>query len=385
MKETTQQNNGKKLAASKQECHKWLHIENDEYIDVLFGVHFANQLDAKPVWLYLIGPPGSGKTVALQSWDGHASVFMLSSLTENTLVSGKVRDNHIEKDPSLLPKLDKKVVVIKDFTLLLKKKYDVIASVFGQLRDIYDGKTQFTFGTGETKEYKVKFGLIAAVTNEIDRHASLLASLGERFLMYRLPKLSDAETEARALRAAESEAASEQEVALQKAAHKVLNIQLCVPKISNELKNELVAAAIFTAVCRTTVYTDRQTRKVDELPNPEIPTRLTKQLVCLAKGIAMARERDLVTASEVQLVKKVALHSVPPLRLKIIKQLKIASSVTALAQRIGLPNTTIERNLEKLQALGVVGKKQGATVNTPNCWGIVQKYQKFVAGLEKDG
>ena len=62
--------------------------------------------------------------------------------------------------------------------------------MLGQLRRLFDGKLRPGFGTGKHPNYGAKFGLIIGVTNAIDKHTRLIASLGERFLMYRLPALA---------------------------------------------------------------------------------------------------------------------------------------------------------------------------------------------------
>lgn len=92
-----------RLQKFKDVCHQWLIIEDDSYIDVIFGAICANQLDTKPIWLYVIGPPSSGKTEVLRACEGHSLIYPLSTLTSHTLVSGKVLEPG-EPDPSLLPK-----------------------------------------------------------------------------------------------------------------------------------------------------------------------------------------------------------------------------------------------------------------------------------------
>ena len=128
-----------RLKKFKEVCHKWLVIGNDEYIDVQFGAIFANRLDSKPVWLYIVGPPGSGKTEILQSFTGSKEIYSLSSLTANTLISGRCQSEK-EKDPSLLPKLDGKVLIIKDFTVILKGNSDIRLALLRMLTSVYPKK-----------------------------------------------------------------------------------------------------------------------------------------------------------------------------------------------------------------------------------------------------
>src|SRR5215831_18406045 len=59
------------------------------------------------------------------------------------------------------------------------------AKILAQLREIHDGMFKRDFGTGETKIWKGRVTIIAAVTPVLDRHSSIFSTLGERFLQVR--------------------------------------------------------------------------------------------------------------------------------------------------------------------------------------------------------
>ncbi|OHB52351.1 MAG: hypothetical protein A2Y12_19495 [Planctomycetes bacterium GWF2_42_9] len=244
------------LERFKEVCRKYLVIENDEYIDVQFAVIFANRfLDSKPVWAYLVGPPGAGKTEILQAFGDCEGIYMLSSLTANTLISGKICGEN-EADPSLIPQLDGKVLIIKDFTPILTGRREVRTEVLGQLRDAYDGTSCKAFGTGKAIQYESKFGLITAVTNEIDKHLGALSLLGERFVIYRCPVLSDLEKRKRANKASLNLDTQEQGLALKNAAHKVLSLKPAKPRFSFVFRKMVENTAMFVARARTSVERD---------------------------------------------------------------------------------------------------------------------------------
>jgi hypothetical protein len=263
------------LAKYKTTCHRDLIFDDDTFIDFVFGVIFANRLDSKPVWLYIIGPPGSGKTEILQSLTGHKSIFSISTLTSNTLISGMVQKQK-GKDPSLLPKLDKKIMIIKDFTVLLKGRRDDLSAIMGQLRDVYDGTCRKVFGTGKSTYYKSKFGIIAAVTSEIDKHLAALAPLGERFLSYRLPRITDKEKRARADRASRNIETKKMERDMRRAAHRVLDLNPPAATLNNFIRKQIADVAMLVANARTPVQKDRMTKQPIAIPDPEVPTRLGK-------------------------------------------------------------------------------------------------------------
>ncbi|MFC1635845.1 hypothetical protein ACFL5Z_13480 [Planctomycetota bacterium] len=371
----------KRLSKFKQVCRKWLYIEDDGYIDVCFGVAFANRLDAKPTWIHVVGPPSSGKTEVVQSWDGHESVYLLSNITPKTLISGKIRGK-TEKDPSLLPKLDGKILVIKDFTVLLKGRHEDVKQVFGQLRDAYDCWSRNAYGTGTDDPYASKFGIITAVTNVIDRHLNLLSLLGERFLMYRLPLLSESETFARTLMAAENKSMETQEAELREAAHHVLDLEVEPASISEERTKQLVEVAQIVAVARAGVERERQTKEILSAVAPEVPTRIVKQLICLAKGIAMAWERSSVTDKDIRLVTKVALDCIPPTRATLIRCLAEVypqyADVKAIAQTLRFKEITVGRWLDDLYALGIANRKNTASSGPARYeWKLSPKYGRF--------
>ncbi|HPS55665.1 MAG TPA: hypothetical protein PLP05_08705, partial [Sedimentisphaerales bacterium] len=241
------------LEKFKKVCHKYLVIGNDEYIDVIFGVIFANRLDSKPVWLYLVSSPSSGKTEIVQSLSSSPVIYSLSHLTANTLISGKILKEG-EKDPSLLPKLDGKTLIIKDLTALLSGRRETLMEIMGQLRDAYDGTAKKVFGTGKETEYKSKFGVIAAVTNIIDKHSGILAALGERFITYRCPTPSEEEQRKRCFVASHNTKVRQQEQEMSEAANAVLsNNNTKIPELSDSFIEKIIDVASFVAKARCSV------------------------------------------------------------------------------------------------------------------------------------
>lgn len=294
-------------------CRRYLIISDPTYIHVIFGTIFANRLDSCPVWLYLVAPPSSGKTEMLIPLYGASEIYWTDSLTKNTLISFYGE----KKDASLIPKLDGKVLIIKDFTEMLKMRREVLQEILGQLRNAYDGKCSKTSGKGIKKSYESKFGVIAAVTDEIDGHRALLAALGERFITYRIPDVSRHEQARRCLKAMQGDSLDERVKAMTVAAHKVLAIDPKPARISDSSMREIIKIAQIVAQGRTGVRRDRFTREPD-IVRAEYPVRLAEELCNLAIGIAMAREKPSVTKEEVLLVQHTAIHCLELKRIRIL-------------------------------------------------------------------
>ena len=348
------------LEQFKRTCHKYLIFDDDTFIDIIFAVILANRLNSKPVCLYLVGPPSSGKTAILQTLSDSDEIYAISKLTPHTIISGKIRSPK-EKDPSLILKWDGKVVIIKDFTAMLSMRHEIFLEIIGILRDATDGTCRNAYGTGMDTLYKSKFGIIAACTNAIDRHRGLLAELGERFLTYRTPDITKQEATKRCQKASRNLTVSSTEEILCKAALNVLKIQrLKPPTLSDHYRSVLIKIASFVATARCHVQRDRKTKE-QEIAVPEVPVRLSKQLCDLAVGLAQVREKRLVTKAEVKLVQKVAIDSLSLKRLRLIKAMlaKHPDYVPTkyLAGKLRFSVSVVQDWLEDLYILEIVDRR----------------------------
>ncbi len=237
----------------------------------------------------------------------------ISTLTPNTLISGLKGDG---ERIDLLPKLDGKLLVIKDFTSILSKKTDDATAIFADLREAYDGYLEKSFGSGVgIKSYHSQFGLIAGVTPAIDMYRNVHALLGERFL--RINLRGDGRSAIR--HAVESEGG---ETAMRRELAEVVGGFLARASewtddavvVEQRQLEQLRALVEVAATLRTPVARDRR-HIVMYPPEPEIGTRLVKQLMRLSKALANWRERLLVTGEDYITVRRVALDGVPKNRL----------------------------------------------------------------------
>lgn len=335
---------------------KWLHIRDDDPIAIVMGTCLANRIPGDPLWMFLVAPPGGMKSELLMSLAKSERTYACSSLTPHTLVSGANFTGG--GDPSLIPLLNGKVLIIKDFTTILTSHPMARDEIFGQMRDAYDGRFEKQFGNGVYRKYESTFGVLAGVTPSIDAYSSLHSGLGERFLKYRMDAdIGTEDEEARILRAIGN---VNQEVhmraALQEAAARFLVKEVdtnALPTVSDETRRRIAALAMLVARMRGVVNRDRyNSQMLVAKASHEIGTRLAKQFSKLALGISIYYGDSEVGERAYRLVVKVATDSVPD---------KIEETVRTLYQ-IGTVATDTQTGQPK--TLDVATKAKGLTLST---------------------
>ena len=130
--------------AVKRCFQKWLFLSDPFVLDIVFGAYVAHQLPGERVWLLIVAPAGGMKTELIRAFELVPDAFSLSTLSGRSLISGARVEG--EEDPSLLPKLDGKMLLIKDFTCILTLPASERREILGTLRDIYDGYSSKVFG-----------------------------------------------------------------------------------------------------------------------------------------------------------------------------------------------------------------------------------------------
>ena len=369
---------------------KWLHLPDKYILDIMFGTIFANTLmSGDPVWMFLVAPPGGSKSELLMSLAKAPNITCLTSLTPHSLISGFTFGGG-GKDPSLLPQLDGKILVLKDFTTITSMHFTARDEIFGILRDAYDGKTEKQFGTGVRREYESKFGILAGTTPIIDTLSTVHQSLGERFLKYRI-KIDSQQTEEKKIFRAISNINNELTMRedLQAAATRILSKEdpEKMPSFSNDYLKKVISLAQFCAKMRGVVLRDKYTQQVLYRPSSEVGTRLAKQLMKLAIGIGIFRSKAQLDKHEYACITRVAIHTCPERLVCIIKVIYksrvedgIEELTTAeISNHTRLPNATVFRLLEDLYLLKIVRRKgEGAKFR----WSLEFIFNKLMEDAE---
>jgi len=365
---------------------RWMHLPDPYVLDIIFGTIFANLLmSGDPIWMFLIAPPGGSKSELLMSLIKCQSVVCLTSLTPHSLISGFSWGTD-KKDPSLLPQLDGKVLVLKDFTTITSMHFTARDEIFGILRDAYDGKTEKQFGTGIRREYKSKFGILAGTTPVIDTFSTIHQSLGERFLKYRI-EIDSKDTEEKKILQAISNINNEVTMRgeLQDAAARIVSKENLedLPIFPEKYLKRVTSLAQFCARMRGVVLRDNYTQQVLYRASTEVGTRLAKQLMKLGIGIGIFRGKKELGDYECNCVSRVAMHTCPERLVSIVKAIyrsRMEDGIEELktkdiANYSRLPISTVFRLLEDLYLLKVV-KRQGE--GSKFYWGLESHILKLI-------
>jgi len=379
----------------KRKISKYIVLtDNHDYIDFVFGVIFANRLDVKPIWAYLIGPSSAGKTTILDPLEGHESIYATDTMTKASLLPGIGPGRPTEKSTkmaiknSMLSQANGKILVIKDLSPLLTEDYKELKSILGVLRAAYDGSFSKNFGNIGRVKIDCRFGLIAAVTDAIDNHSIMDAELGQRFIGYRMPAIN-LEDERAICAAILDYKESKLNAVLAEAAHEVLNREAKEPSITKRQADAIMYAVEMIALARTAIRRDKYTRDVS-MARPERTARLYLQLLSLAKGVAMARGHRRVMGEDVVLVRHVAAHTLSLDMLRLLNMFLDKGGLRAddLVAKFGWCKRTCGEKLDNLRLIGicdseVVGGKKG---RDETMWTLkrADQWEKMLRKLDYD-
>lgn len=348
---------------------KWLYMPDTSVIDILYGTIIANRLAGDPLWLFLVAPPGMTKTTILQTVADARGITSVSTLTPHSLISGS---NAGGVDPSLIPQLNNRVLIIKDFTTILNMNQQARDEIFGTLRDAYDGEIIKTFGHGIRRHFVSKFGIIAGVTPAIETFLENESALGERFLRFAMRLPSSVNEHMAYMKRATSNIRHED--VMRQSMREIGTITLNYDydssiEIPDDIHSKILYLSMWTAQLRGTIIRDRFSKEVMFKPFQELGTRLSKQYIKLLMGIGMFRRLDKVGEDEFDIVRKLAIGTVPSkLEDAVSKLYRYGSdrrfTVAELGEMIRLPNSTVQQVVNSLYMLGALKKTKLSGLKT---------------------
>lgn len=363
----------------------WMLLADVGIVKFLCAVVVANRMERDPIWAFVIGPSGGGKTELVQSLLELQDTYPISLLTTTTFLSGMPGAN----DASLLPRLDKRTMVFLDWTNLLAMNKDARNEIMGQLRDIYGGYMKKVFGNGKVREWRGKVGLLACVTQTVDFQQQTNAPFGERFINYRIRMPDPKEAAMRALHNGDKQ--EQMRTELRNAFisfFKGLDAKAELPELPPEIEAEIVRVANFSAKARSGVIREYGMKKeVMFVPAPEMPTRLTQQLYTLTRAMA-AVDGSVHNPENLLITYKVALDSIPQTNRMVIMEMARRDSQTTkeIATALGYPTAPIRMYLENLALLGICRRTGGAETDeggTADRWTMEPEFVEIIRQYEK--
>jgi hypothetical protein len=352
------------LTAVHEVFQRYLYLPDPGVVTVTLGAIAANMMDGNPVWLMLVGPPASGKTQTLDSLHGLPSLHHAATLTESSLLSGTPqRDKAADAQGGLLRIIgDFGILVCKDFTSVLSMHHDARAQVLAALREVYDGAWSRHIGSdgGRQLEWKGKVGFLGGVTPIIDELHGVMSQMGERFLIYRMPKtdpeLQGFMTLQNRRNSGEKNKSLSDAVKLLFASGFDTSWQ---EPARAEWAGRVVSLATLVAHSRSAVVRDHRTREIDLVPDSELPSRIINGLSQLNDGMGAI---GVDSAERWRLLRKIGFDSIPATRRRLLVLLHgtLDPIETAnAAEELGLPTTTARRAFEDLAAHGVAERIKG--------------------------
>lgn len=337
---------------------EWVKTDQDleDALAICLAVCLANDVPGEPLWIYLVGPPGSGKTVILMSLQDSDKVVYRSTLTPASLVSGF----NVNPDPSLLPQLDGKTAIFKDGTELLALNADKRKEIYGVLRGAFDGRVNKSFGNGVNRDYILHFNMLIGVTPAI--HGDSQAAMGERFLKYEIRE-EHGQAEVKMRRAIEN-------IAHEQAMEKALGAACCgflssvtvdptkLPEVPPEMVDRIIALALMVSMLRAQVEREQYgERDVKYRPSHEVGTRIAKQLTKLGQMLTFVYGDAEISPRIYDVLHQVARNTAIGYHLDLVQKLAEAGAPLTrdeVCDRAGIPNSTGLKRLQDLELLKVV-------------------------------
>ena len=353
---------------------KWLYIHEDYAIVGPICAVIANFDPGDPDIWGVIGPSGSLKTEVLRSFGKVPNdwIYPISNLTEHTFISGL--DKSTESD--IIPNLNMRMIIIKDLTTILAKEQKIRGQIFADFRDIIDGYMKKDFGNKVHKSYDdIHSSILFACTNEIEKYYSMYSALGQRILFMR-PRNDNDKAAARAEEISDDVRQMRREIADATAVFMKEVIWDKLPTITDEQRKEMREYYKLLAVVRTAVDHD-YCGNIENLPEPESPTRIAKSINRMIRIHAMIYGRSEVIQEDLNFGLRIVYDNIPMKRLKVLESIcdekHPVYKTVDISDRIKLGLQTTRKILGDLEALRIMDHVSDGREGS-NMYQIVDKF-----------
>jgi hypothetical protein len=370
-------------------------MADDGIVDLVLATFIANRHKSveAPVWLLISAESSGGKTEIIDmfselSQDQYKLSYHISDLTPQTFASGMQNGG---KEPSLLHRINGRMIFIKDFTTILQKGKEPRREILSQFREIYDGEFNKDFGTGKSVHWKGRIGIIAGLTPPAVELLSQHGAMGERFVVYNMKQPNDKQL-AVAMKANYKKdiRGIKARLSAQVASYIDAHVQMAetadidAHMLSDETFDDLNAVAQFATAARSQMNIDFRTHEPIGLPSKERFPRFVKQLQSIAKGFVLMNGGKDLTERQRKILYKIALDSVPRLR-RVLLQLMTkhkSISTSAAAARFGFTTPIMRGELAQLSSLQFIQRVPGGGKGNEDAWFLIKRHRVFMQKFE---
>ncbi len=378
------------LATVVDTFRNWLHFPDPAPIFAALGVAAGHMLPGSPVWLMLVGQASCGKTEVISSLLSLPHTVSASAITEASLLSGSgKKDRDKASTGGLMRELgDSGILLLKDFTSVLRMDRDARDKTIGALGEIYDGRWNRAVGAdgGRNLEWRGRMSLLAGCTPVIDEYHNVMVPMGSRFMFYRFD-LVNGYAQANAALASASLMPEARE-AIQYAVAELFS-GIKVPDKLKEIKGDnrkrLISLANFAIQCRTSVQRDPYKHEILGVSDPEAPGRFVTAIQQVFQGMLLVGVKE---EEAWRVTCRIAMDSMPALRLRVIQALSthrkdgISYETAEMAAHLKYPLTPVRRCLEDLEALNMMerdanGKSHTWRMNKKSLYEYQQAFPKL--------
>jgi hypothetical protein len=326
----------------------------------------SKEIPGDPLWMFLIGPSGSGKSLVLETLtESEDHVVYETSMTSRSFLSGFACG---DDDPSILARVTDppKCLVLKDYTTVITLPAQELETLYGLMRDAYDGRVERTFGNNVTRSYRGYFSVVAGVTPEI--HTLGHSHLGERFLKYELAGKTNLASDKAIMAALRSgmDAAQDREGKRHRQAavcsfvtHLIENFD-AIPTIPEASLARIIALAKVVAMSRSRVSRDEHGVAKYE-GSAEAPTRVAKQLAKLAQSLTIVFGEETVGKRALDICAKVAWDTSYGIKRDALQALADAEgglTIEGLGEALDIPMSPAYRTLRDLRDLSLATRRK---------------------------
>lgn len=402
MKEKEKMDSIEKLQKKFEEVYI---LKDTGIIKMLMASIIGTQIGDIPIWLMFVAPSGGGKTELINSLEdikfptGKKMIHFISELTPNTFISGMQRTGEETSFLHSIPPIGS-ILVFKDFTSMLSLTKEDQAKIFGQLREIYDGKYVKRTGNGGGEErhtWRGKLGAIAASTEVIYQNAGKLSSsMGDRFIMYQVEQPDRKEAARRTMRnkhKINSMRKMVRDAVSEYMGYLFENFQDLKEALDKHRDNDkiidaLIDVADLSSKVRSGVFLDFKEQNVTFVPSQEMPTRIIEQLSTIGDALFIMgklkpenidNEDYQLEEGDLEFLFKIAFSSIPIKRkmaLIALAQYKRGVSTGGVGNLTGYKTDVVGQWLTELMGLGVVTRRMQTGMGY--IWKIRKEYEEII-------